>query len=136
MKLYADYTFYAERYGGSMKEADFERYALSASQYIQNVTHGKSDGYDGDELKYATCESADTLFSVGQASSNSFKEKKSENTDGYSVTYVTEGKDGETSEELTERKVYGIVRKWLLSTGLLYAGARCGHVNKCIDHYI
>ena len=109
MQAYADYTFYADIYHGEMEEADFERHALSASQYIRNITHGKSDGYDGDELKYATCESADTIFSGGQAPSNSSKEKKSENTDGYSVTYVTEGKDGETSEELVERKVYGIV---------------------------
>lgn len=136
MKSYADYTFYKERYGGTQDEADFEQNAMSASQYIRNITHGKSDGYDGDELKYATCESADALFSMSQASGNSYREKKSENTDGYSVTYVVEGRDGETLEELTERKVYGIVRKWILSTGLLYAGARCGHVNKCINHSI
>ena len=131
MQAYADYTFYADIYHGEMEEADFERHALSASQYIRNITHGKSDGYDGDELKYAVCESSDVLYELDQKmGAGSSGEKKSESTDGYSVSYVVEGKDGETVLELAGRKIGNIIRKWLLPTGLLYAGSRCGHAYK------
>lgn len=129
MKCYADYPFYTDKYHGEMDEADFQRHILTASQYIRYMTMGRADEYEGDELKYAACESADVLYSASQSLSG-LGEKKSENTDGYSVSYVTQGKDGETSEELSNRKMSGVIRKWLLPTGLLYAGARCGHAYK------
>lgn len=129
MKCYADYSFYKDEYHGRMDEADFKRYILTASQYIRYLTRGRADEYEGDELKYAACESADVLYSASQSISEA-GEKKSENTDGYSVSYVTQGKDGETREELSNRKMSGVIRKWLLPTGLLYAGARCGHAYK------
>lgn len=47
------------------------------------------------------------------------KEKKSENNDGYSVTYVTEGTDNKTVEEKLNKKLYSIAQVYLLSTGLL-----------------
>jgi len=129
MKCYADYPFYTGKYHGEMDEADFQRHILTASQYIRYMTMGRADEYEGDELKYAACESADILYSASQSLSES-GEKKSENTDGYSVSYVTQGKDGETSEELSNRKISGAIRKWLIPTGLLYAGVRCGHAYK------
>ena len=43
-------------------------------------------------------------------------------------------KDGEAGEELASRKMSGAIRKWLLPTGLLYAGVRCGHAYKCRDY--
>lgn len=129
MKCYADYPFYTDKYHGRMDEADFQRHILTASQHIRYLTRGRADEYEGDELKYAACESADVLYAASQSLSGP-GEKKSENTDGYSVSYVTQGKDGETSEELSNRKMNGVIRKWLLPTGLLYAGARCGHAHK------
>lgn len=129
MKCYADYPFYTDEYHGEMDEADFQHHILTASQYIRCLTRGRADEYEGDELKYAACESADVLYSASQSLSGP-GEKKSENTDGYSVSYVTQGKNGETSEELSNRKMSGVIRKWLLPTGLLYAGARCGHAYK------
>lgn len=135
MQAYADYTFYTDTYHGEMEEVDFERHALSASQYIRAMTYNRSDGYAGDELKYAVCESSDILHELSEKTrSNSGGEKKSENTDGYSVAYVVEGKDGETALELAGRKIGDVIRKWLLPTGLLYARARCGHVDKCRNH--
>lgn len=131
MKCYADYDFYVEVYHGKMNEADFERNAPSASQYIRAMTYNRSDDFEGEELKYAVCESADVLYELSEKMrTNSGGEKKSENTDGYSVSYVVERKDGETVVELEGRKIGSIIRKWLLPTGLLYAGARCGHADK------
>lgn len=133
MQAYADYAFYADTYHGEMEEANFERNALSASQYIRYLTMGKSDGYERDELKYAVCEAADVLHASSQGQEG-IGEKKSESTDGYSVSYATQSRDGETSEEFANRKMTGVIRKWLLPTGLLYAGVRCGHAYKCRNH--
>lgn len=125
MKAYADYTFYADTYGGTLDKAVFNKAVLSASQYIRGATMGKSDSYDGDELKYAACEIAelqsgesDNQGSISMYSQNG-REVKSVSNAGFSVTYTTEGADGETAEDLINRKSYAILKKWLMSTGLL-----------------
>lgn len=121
MKLYADYQFYATEYHGREEEKDFNRSIIHASQYIRHITLGKSDSYSGEELKYASCALADAYVSACKLSGEkgSQGQKKSENTDGYSVSYVTQTVDGETIEELFKRKAYPIARQWLLGTGLL-----------------
>ncbi len=138
MKAYADYNFYAGTYCGKMEEDDFNRQILTASQYIRYLTMGASDNYDGEELKYAACSAADLYYSASvstnKPSSRNTGTVKSENNDGYSVTFVTEGKDGETKEELTGRKVYSEIRKWLLPTGLLRRKVRCVHDYQCGYH--
>lgn len=134
MQGYADYTFYVDTYHGSMNETDFSRHILSATQYIRYVTAGKSDAYAGDELKYASCEAADMYYAASQADSGDRGRIKSENNDGYSVSYASEGKEGETDEELISRKIYGIVRRWLLPTGLMYRKVRCGCDYECRHH--
>lgn len=131
MEGYADYDFYLNSWHGQMEEMDFSRNILSASQYIRYVTAGKSDSYDGEELKYASCEAADAYYQASMDMAGGKGRVKSENNDGYSVTYAAEGKDGETSESLTARKVYGIVRKWLLPTGLLSRKVGCRHDCEC-----
>lgn len=129
MKLYADYQFYADTYKGKMNEADFNQAIIHASQYIRYVTLGRSDNYNGNELKYASCTLADAYISAYKLSggNNSTGQKKSENTDGYSVSYVTQTKDGESAEELFKRKAYPLVRQWLATTGLLSRKVGCNH---------
>lgn len=130
MKLYADYEFYVTEYRGNEGEIEnFERAIVHASQYIRHVTLGKSDNYSGEELKYASCALVDAYLSAYKLSGdeNSTGQKKSENTDGYSVSYVTETIDGESSEELFKRKAYPIARQWLLRTGLLSRRVGCPH---------
>lgn len=131
MKVYATYEFY-QKQGGTMDETSFERAALRASAYIRGVTLGRSDSYDGDELKYATCEIADIYNALFNGSQKN--EIKSENNDGYSVTFISETTDGESKEELYQRKSYAVIRTWLLTTGLLNrrVGCRCG--GGCCDH--
>lgn len=45
---------------------------------------------------------------------------KSENNDGYSVTYVTEGADGKPIT--VEKKAYKAAYPYLIHTGLMYRG--------------
>lgn len=130
MKLYADYEFYVTEYRGNEEKIEnFERAIIHASQYIRHVTLGRSDNYNGEELKYASCALADAYLSAYKLSgeTNSTGQKKSENTDGYSVSYVTQTIDGESSEELFKRKAHPIVRQWLLGTGLLSRRVGCPH---------
>ena len=130
MKLYADYEFYVTEYRGNEGEIEnFERAIVHASQYIRHVTLGKSDNYSGEELKYASCALVDAYLSAYKLSGDedAAGQKKSENTDGYSVSYVTETIDGESSEELFKRKAYPIARQWLLGTGLLSRRVGCPH---------
>ena len=121
MKVYANYEFYSDDYKGvKIKPEDFDAAALHATQYIKYITLGRSDSYDGDELKYATCEIAEVYLELFVLKMGN--EIKSENTDGYSVSYVTQGRDGESREELFRRRAYAIANKWLSFTGLLYRG--------------
>lgn len=131
MRVYVDYDFYKEQ-GGTMDESAFDRAALKASAYIRSITLGRSDNYVGDELKYATCEVANVFNVVFTQSEEQIGAIKSENNDGYSVTYVSEMTEGETREALFRRKAYDAARSWLLGTGLLnrkvgncYCGGDC-----------
>lgn len=132
MKTYADYQFYINGHKGKVEEADFDQAIIHASQYIRYITMGRSDNYDGMELKYASCALADAYISAYKLSggNGSTGQKKSENTDGYSVSYVTQTKDGESSEELFKRKAYPLVRQWLATTGLLSRRVECNHDHK------
>lgn len=128
MKPYADYTFYVETYGGDLiPDEKYRMAALNATQYIKYVTLGRSEKYVGEELKYATCAAAEA-YAVAYnltSSNNTAGQIKSESTDGYSISYVTQTKDGETQEELFKRKAYSAIKHWLQETGLL--DRRVGH---------
>lgn len=124
MRVYVDYDFYKEQ-GGTMDESVFNRAALKASAYIRSMTLGRSDCYVGDELKYATCEVADVFNVIFAQGGEQIGAIKSENNDGYSVTYVNEIAEGETREALFRRKAYDVARLWLVGTGLL--NRKAGH---------
>lgn len=127
MKPYADYEFYIEKYNGNaISEENFAVAVIHASQFIRYVTMKRSDGYQGDELKYAACAAAEAYNSAFRLSADdpSRGDIKSENTDGYSVSYVAQSNDGETPEALFKRKAYDAMKYWLAGTGLL--DRRCG----------
>lgn len=116
MRIYADYEFYKNTYHGQLAEERFGNLSVRASQYIYYTTLYRSDRYEGDELKYATCEVVDIY---GQFDEKSGRTLTSESIDGYSVSYAAEGATGETTEQTRDRKAYQVLRKWLLPTGLL-----------------
>ena len=128
MKVYADKEFYCSTYKGAVPEVFLERSLMNASQYLHTVTSGKADSFEGNELKYAACATADLYY---RTCIEQKKNIKSENNDGYSVTYVTEQKDGESLENLFQRQAYGIARKWLLTTGIMNRRAGYAYDHKC-----
>lgn len=123
--IYATYDNYTQSYGGSViPEAGFQRLAVKASVYIDMFTFGRIN--EGNvsafpSLSLCACEMAEAIFFTTGENGNK-KEKKSESIDGYSVSYVAEGADGQTTEETLKRKLYAIAKSYLINTGLLYCG--------------
>lgn len=135
---YVDYRFYIEEYCGSdsVSANAFGKAAIEACQYIRYLTLGRSDNYVGIEVKYAACAVIEAYVDVYSESlgtseniHKSDRKIKNENTDGYSVTYLSESTDGETREALFAKKAYPLAKKWLLPTGLLNR-----KVGGCRDH--
>lgn len=119
MRQFVDIYFYEDKYGGTaLSGVDFERTMLQVSAYMERITFGRIPEECPEDVKYAVCEMADTHFQTKSEA----KEVKSENNDGFSQTFVTEGKDGQSRDALLERMLYTIARKWLGNTGLLYLG--------------
>lgn len=130
MALYVDFAYYSEDYAGRViPEESFENYAVSASKYIDYITMYKvQSGSVIDAVKDAVCAVAEVYFTEGQKPD---REIKSENTDGYSVSYVVEGKDGQSRDVAARKKAYRAAYPYLAFTGLLNRRVtndyQCGH---------
>ena len=121
MKPYVDYEFYAESYRGELSESEFQNAVIKATAHVRRITFGRADSYvDGDEVKLATCAVCDVIaMEERKRTANNGMAISSENTDGYSVSYVSELHSGESTEELLNRKIYKAAEVFLIPTGLL-----------------
>ena len=123
--VYATYEYYEKQYYGTLiPEKAFEQAIHKASQFIDYFTFGRITEEDTTMYPYISacaCAMADVIYKkTGEG--NQAREVKSENTDGYSVSYVTECMDGMISEDVMKRKLYSIAEIYLMHTGLLYLG--------------
>lgn len=128
---YADYEFYKNKAHGKLDKDRFEKEVLEASFFLRYLTLGKSDAVQPEELQYAACAIADMYAKEKEKADSGDARKKAENTDGYSVTYAAEQKDGETLEDLLSRKASQLARRYLIRTGLLYRKVGCRHAHEC-----
>ena len=121
MVRYADLAFYMTEYGGNIiPNEQFQRVITRASTYIKAITFSRVDENNiPEEVKAAACAVAEVIY---KAESSTEGEKKSENTDGYSVTYVTEQTDGEIKEVILRKKQYAAAYTHLVLTVLLSRG--------------
>lgn len=119
-----DYGYYRDSFGGLVvTQEDFPRYVKRAGAYIRYLTAGRSDSSGMDAVKDAVCAVCDVYaLDAAQTQADGGREKASENNDGYSVSYVTEGLAGQTHEEVVRKKAYQAVYPYLAFTGLLYRG--------------
>lgn len=137
--MYTDYTYYTKEFGGTLiPEEMFDRSAKMAGRYIDmftygNITEDNVDTIDG--LKDCTCDMAESVYKILYTSESQSKEKKSESIDGYSVSYVTDQKDGESTRKALERNLYAIASLYLGRSGLMFAGVKC-HADKCRCDFI
>ena len=105
-----NYSFYKSTFGGVLIPPErFNRFLFKAQTYLKKVTFSREipDEYKSN-VSYALCEMAEVFFRRQGALGI-----KSENTDGYSVTYSDIG----LAEEL-----YEIAELYLGETGLLFKG--------------
>lgn len=128
---YADYEFYTGKAHGKLERDRFEEEVLEASFFLRYLTFGKSERVQPEELKYAVCAVAEMYAKEKQKADAGGGGKKSENIDGYSVSYVSEQKDGETLEDLLNRKASQIAKRYLAGSGLLNRKVGYGHDHQC-----
>lgn len=121
MILYADYNFYSNVYSGKIDRSAFHQLIIKATACVRKITFGRADeNLELEEVKLAACAVCDVYAaSEKNLQKHNGKMVASENTDGYSVSYVQEQTSGETAEELLNRKAYKAAEMFLDSTGLL-----------------
>lgn len=136
--MYVDYGYYQVEYGGKMPEDAFTASERRAEAYIRYLTHLNGDIFaiPNDMVKDAVCVAADVYYAAEQAQEQRQAEGKtgpvrSENNDGYSVSYVVEQADGQTAEEAVRQKAYDAMYMYLLPTGWLRRKVGCGHAHEC-----
>ncbi len=135
--MYVDYQYYRGEYGGNqILEKDFTACVRKAEAYVRQLTYvrGNIFAIKNDVVKDAVCAVAEVYhsFENGKAKGN----VKSENNDGYSVTFASEQVDGQTQEELIRKKAYESAYMYLLPTGWLGRKVGCGCDHQCDDNYL
>ena len=119
-----NYEFYAHEYCGTIipdKNA-LKRPIIKANSHLNQYMHQKTDESNLEIVKLCLCEVAELIYQDDvMRQEHGGKSIRSENTDGYSVTYASSG-DGEDGISQTDREVYSVIRRYLSGTGLLYLG--------------
>ena len=88
---YADYEFYTYEYFGSkIHLSEWGQYVVRACAYIDIITFGRltHGAVVTDNVRRAVCAVAEEIAAADEIISANTAGVKSENTDGYSVTYV------------------------------------------------
>lgn len=114
-----DYPFYKETYAGTVipDEKSFKQPIMKANTYLSQLMYSEPDESELEIVKLCLCEEADLIYQDDTfRAEHSGKKIQSENTDGYAVSYAS----GE--ENSLDVSVYGVIRRYLTGTGLLYAG--------------
>lgn len=113
---YATYDFYQESFGGNaIPQADFDRFAKRASEYLDLVTHGRAAFYwdDEDLVKKACCAVAEAI-KINEEGGGVVAESVGKITRNYAA--------GITNTPNEEERLSIAVCRYLLPTGLLYLG--------------
>lgn len=132
--MYADYSYYADHYGGDIPEREYPSAERRAEAYIRKLTYvrGNIFAVENTAVKDAVCAVADVYYSCKKKQEAGTV--KSENNDGYSVSYAVEQVDGQTMEELIRKKAYEAASTYLLPTGWLSRKVGGCHADKCDDY--
>lgn len=126
MKRYADKEYYANEYrsGADVKITgpQFNYYAMLATKEIRARTFGniKEDTDLPDEVKMCCCEVAEKLYDADRAKGENGMVLQSYSNDGDSGSFQA----SDMTTEGISAAINGIVRGWLLHTGLMYCGVR------------
>ncbi len=134
---YADYTYYAGNYMGTVGERDFSRLAVRASSFLDYYTQGRAkDNAELDAVKMCCCALIDqyALLDAAQAAATKSlanagePETKSETVGSYSRTLTTGGEAAKSALDAVSggrQALAQLCNEYLAHTGLLYRGGRC-----------
>lgn len=123
MKLKVDYKYYRNEYFGSkIPEDKFEEISAQAQRFVDYVTSGEIGDNVTDRVRNAVCSAAEALLDCKEKYVCHAPGVKSENTDGYSVTYQNYDVSAVLKEQ--DKAMYRAVQRELSGTGLLYRGVR------------
>ena len=133
--MYADYMYYTvEFYGDVIPEEKFPKYASAASDFIDYMTMGRAvNNADLPEVKKCCCALAEQYLSIDavrKAAAAKVTDEgiiASESVGSHSRSFRN-GVDGEQTIQAAEAALAGIVRRYLMPTGLLYRGGVYGCV--------
>lgn len=135
--IYADYTYYAGIYIGSVSEGDFPRLAVRASSFLDYYTMGKAESHaDLDAVKMCCCALIDQYALLDAAQKAATKslanagdpETKSESVGSYSRTLTTGGEAAKSvldAVSTSKQMLSNLCNEYLAHTGLLYRGGDC-----------
>lgn len=120
--MYADYSYYTDSWAGTLIPAqEFNSFARKAERLINYIVLGGVQEVT-EPIKNAVCAAAEAAYELRQSVANIPQGIKSENTDGYSVTYKDYTPDALADRE--KRAMFKAIRQELYNTGLLYQGVR------------
>lgn len=136
---YADYTYYAGIYMGSVSEEDFPRLAVRASSFLDYYTQNQAkDNADLNAVKMCCCALVDKYAVIEAAQALAMKnlasaaandaEVKSETVGSYSRTLATGGESALSALSATDeakKLLAETCMEYLAHTGLLYRGGGC-----------
>ena len=134
---YADYTYYAGIYVGSVSEDDFPRLAVRASSFLDYYTQNRvKDNADLDAVKMCCCALIDQYALLDAAQKAATKslanagdpETKSESVGSYSRTLTTGGEAAKSvldAVSTSKQMLANLCNEYLAHTGLLYRGGDC-----------
>ena len=136
--MYADLTFYTDVFMGVLftqdgyTEADYNRNATHASDYIDYITMGKAKKHaDLDAVKKCCCALAEQYVTIQNIQTRAAKadgEIQSESVGSHSRSY----RSGADMLRDAQAELANIARRYLLPTGLLYRGvSNCVHATHC-----
>lgn len=134
---YADYTYYAGIYVGSVSEEDFPRLAVRASSFLDYYTQNRAkDNAELDAVKMCCCALVDQYALMDAAQKAATKslanagdpETKSESVGSYSRTLTTGGEAAKSvldAVSTSKQMLANLCNEYLAHTGLLYRGGDC-----------
>lgn len=130
------YEFYRDTYSGALiPEKAWNHILIKTESYLRNLMRQEPDSDNLDLVQLCICEVSELIYQDEENKKKTGgRDVLSENTDGYSVTYATEAEAGKIAINSLEQKVYAVIRRYLVSTGLLYAGVEC-YAHECSDYY-
>lgn len=102
-----DYDFYTNTFKGTViPESAFDRKSVESEAFINKITFGRIHKYDlrPDDLKavkLSICAAAEAVYNLDK-----HRDIKSENNDGYSVTYADSGESSRRLRMIEAADIY------------------------------